>query len=299
MKHIYKGSSIKLTIPNYEQGGTITFYTVNPSFGTTYNGLNENNEVILVWNDIKNMGRGVLQYRLNNPTTGTDYTRTTDYYIDSELVVEDNEVLGNVSDKIEAEVRKKLTSEATEGLEQFKSGVNNALGEFKTKADEKLADVNTKTDTKLGEVNSRLVEIQNDLTTKCPYVGGDYYVYNYDRTTGSQKKTSLYVKGQDGRDGVDGRSKEVRHQPTETDVTIRSGEFHVWEEVGSLNITLQPASNSPFLDEYGFSFKTGRTAPRLSLPSNIKIPRTFIILPNHIYTVTILGTVLEFGSQSL
>lgn len=285
MKHVYKGSSIRITIPNYEQGGTITFFTVNPSFGTTYNGLNENNEVILVWDDLKNMGRGVLQYKLNNPTTGTDYTRTTDYYIDSELVVDDNEVLGNVGEKIEADVSSRLDDKINAGIEKVS-----------TKADEKLTTITTKADIKLGEVNTRLVEIQEDLTTKCPYVGNDYYVYNYDRTTGNQKKTSLYVKG---RDGVDGRSTEVRHQPTDTTVTIRSGEFHVWEEVENLNITLQPNPNSPFLDEYGFSFKTGRTVSRLSLPANIKLPRTFIILPNHIYTVTILGTVLEFGSQSL
>ena len=106
------------------------------------------------------------------------------------------------------------------------------------------------------------------------------------------------MKGQDGRDGVDGRVKEVRHQPTDTTVTINSGEFHVWDVVEGLNITIQPA-NTPYLDEYGFLFKTGRTAPRLSLPSNIKLPRTFIILPNHIYLVTIIGTTLEFGSQSL
>lgn len=285
MKHVYKGSSIRITIPNYEQGGTITFFTVNPTFGTTYNGLNENNEVILVWDDLKNMGRGVLQYKLNNPTTGTDYTRTTDYYIDSELVVEDNEVLGSVSEKIERDVSSRLDDKIYAGIEKVS-----------TKADEKLTTITTKADIKLGEVNTRLVEIQEDLTTKCPYVGGDYYVYNYDRTTGNQKKTSLYVKG---RDGIDGRSTEVRHQPTDTTVTIRSGEFHVWEEVENLNITLQPNPNSPFLDEYGFSFKTGRTVPRISLPANIKLPRTFIILPNHIYTVTILGTVLEFGSLSL
>nr|DAI13643.1 MAG TPA: hypothetical protein [Caudoviricetes sp.] len=277
MKHIYKGSSIKITIPNYEQGGTITFYTVNPSFGTTYNGLNENNEVILVWSDLRNLGRGVLQYKLNNPSTGTDYTRTTDYYIDSDLEVSDTETLGNVSDRIENTVSGKLTEKIDAGIEK----------------------VTRSAQEKLGTVDSRLTEIQADLTTKCPYVGGDYYVYNYDRSTGSLKKTSLYVKGQDGRNGIDGRNKEVRHSPTDTTVTINSGEFHVWDEVESLNITLQPASNSPFLDEYGFSFKTGSTAPRISLPSNIKLPRTFIILPNHIYTVTILGTVLEFGSQSL
>ena len=277
MKHIYKGSSIKITIPNYEQGGTITFYTVNPSFGTTYNGLNENNEVILVWSDLRNLGRGVLQYKLNNPSTGTDYTRTTDYYIDSDLEVSDTDTLGNVSDRIENTVSGKLTEKIDAGIEK----------------------VTRSAQEKLGTVDSRLTEIQADLTTKCPYVGGDYYVYNYDRSTGSLKKTSLYVKGQDGRNGIDGRNKEVRHSPTDTTVTINSGEFHVWDEVESLNITLQPASNSPFLDEYGFSFKTGSTAPRISLPSNIKLPRTFIILPNHIYTVTILGTVLEFGSQSL
>lgn len=277
MKHIYKGSSIKITIPNYEQGGTITFYTVNPSFGTTYNGLNENNEVILDWSDLRNLGRGVLQYKLNNPSTGTDYTRTTDYYIDSDLEVSDTETLGNVSDRIENTVSGKLTEKIDAGIEK----------------------VTRSAQEKLGTVDSRLTEIQADLTTKCPYVGGDYYVYNYDRSTGSLKKTSLYVKGQDGRNGIDGRNKEVRHSPTDTTVTINSGEFHVWDEVESLNITLQPASNSPFLDEYGFSFKTGSTAPRISLPSNIKLPRTFIILPNHIYTVTILGTVLEFGSQSL
>lgn len=296
MEHIYKGSSIKITIPNYEQGGTITFYTVNPSFGTTYNGLNENNEVILVWSDLRNLGRGVLQYKLNNPSTGTDYTRTTDYYIDSDLEVSDTETLGNVSERIESTVSGKLTEKIKEGIDNVTRSAQEKLGTV----DSALVDVNTKVTQKLGTVDSRLTEIQADLTTKCPYVGGDYYVYNYDRSTGSLKKTSLYVKGQDGRNGIDGRSKEVRHtNPTDTTVTINSGEFHVWEEVGSLNITLQPASNSPFLDEYGFSFKTGSTAPRISLPSNIKLPRTFIILPNHIYTVTILGTVLEFGSQSL
>lgn len=314
MKHVYKGSSIRLTIPNYEQGGTITFFTVNPSFGTTINSLNENNEVILVWDDLKNMGRGVLQYKLNNPTTGTDSTRTTDYNIDSDLVVEDNEVLGSVSEKIEQDVSSRLDDKINAGIEKVarsaQEKVDSASNRFKelgttftttittigNSVDSALEDVNTKVTEKLGTVDSRLTQIQDDLTTKCPYVGADYYVYNYDRTTGNQKKTNLYVKG---RDGVDGRSTEVRHQPTDTTVTISSGEFHVWEEVENLNITLQPNPNSPFLDEYGFSFKTGRTVPRISLPANIKLPRTFIILPNHIYTVTILGTVLEFGSQSL
>ncbi len=295
MEHLYKGSELRIKPQGFVEGGQVTFFTVNPKFGTILTATDDEGYMFLSWPHLQYMGRGVLNYKVNNPTTGLDRLITTEYFIDSDLEVSDTETLGNVSERIESTVSGKLTEKIKEGIDNVTRSAQEKLGTV----DSALVDVNTKVTEKLGTVDSRLTDIQNDLTQKCPYVGGDYYVYNYDRTTGSQKKTSLYVKGQDGRDGVDGRSKEVRHQPTETDVTIRSGEFHVWEVVESLNITLQPAPNSPFLDEYGFSFKTGSTAPRISLPSNIKLPRTFIILPNHIYTVTILGTVLEFGSQSL
>ena len=295
MKHLYKGSELRIKPQGFVEGGQVTFFTVNPKFGTILTATDDEGYMFLSWPHLQYMGKGVLNYKVNNPTTGLDRLITTEYYIDSDLEVSDTETLGNVSERIENTVSGKLTEKIDAGIEKVTRSAQEKLGTV----DSALVDVNTKVTEKLGTVDNRLTQIQDDLTTKCPYVGGDYYVYNYDRTTGTTKKTSLYVKGQDGRDGVDGRSKEVRHQPTDTTVTINSGEFHVWEEVESLNITLQPASNSPFLDEYGFSFKTGSTAPRISLPSNIKLPRTFIILPNHIYTVTILGTVLEFGSQSL
>lgn len=296
MEHLYKGSELRIKPQGFVEGGQVTFFTVNPKFGTILTTTDDEGYMFLSWPHLQYMGKGVLNYKVNNPTTGLDRLITTEYYIDSDLEVSDTETLGNVSERIESTVSGKLTERIDAGIEKVTRSALEKLGTV----DSALDEVNTKVTQKLGTVDSRLTEIQADLTTKCPYVGGDYYVYNYDRITGSQKKTSLYVKGQDGRDGVDGRSKEVRHtNPTDTTVTINSGEFHVWEEVESLNITLQPAPNSPFLDEYGFSFKTGSTAPRISLPSNIKLPRTFIILPNHIYTVTILGTVLEFGSQSL
>lgn len=295
MEHLYKGSELRIKPQGFVEGGQVTFFTVNPKFGTILTATDDEGYMFLSWPHLQYMGKGVLNYKVNNPTTGLDRLITTEYFIDSDLEVSDTETLGNVSDRIENTVSGKLTEKIKEGIDNVTRSAQEKLGTV----DSALEDVNTKVTQKLGTVDTRLTEIQNDLTTKCPYVGGDYYVYNYDRTTGTTKKTDLYVKGQDGRNGIDGRSKEVRHQPTETDVTIRSGEFHVWDVVEGLNITIQPASNSPFLDEYGFSFKTGRTVPRISLPSSIKLPRTFIILPNHIYTVTILGTVLEFGSQSL
>ena len=295
MEHLYKGSELRIKPQGFVVGGQVTFFTVNPKFGTILTATDDEGYMFLSWPHLQYMGRGCLNYKINNPHTGLDRLITTEYYIDCDLEVDDTETLGNVSERIESSVSGKLNEKIKEGIDKVTRSAQEKLGTV----DSALEDVNTKVTQKLGTVDTRLIDIQNDLTQKCPYVGGDYYVYNYDRTTGTTKKTSLYVKGQDGRNGIDGRNKEVRHNPTETDVTIRSGEFHVWDEVESLNITLQPASNSPFLDEYGFIFKTGQTVPRLSLPSNIKLPRTFIILPNHIYTVTILGTVLEFGSQSL
>lgn len=296
MEHLYKGSELRIKPQGFVEGGQVTFYTVNPRFGTIITATDDEGYVYLSWPHLQYMGKGVLQYKINNPHTGLDRLITTEYYIDSDLEVSDTETLGNVSDRIENTVSGKLTEKIKEGIDNVTRSAQEKLGTV----DSALEDVNTKVTEKLGTVDTRLTDIQNDLTTKCPYVGEDYYVYNYDRTTGTTKKTDLYVKGQDGRNGIDGRSKEVRHQPTDTTVTINSGEFHVWDVVGSLNITLQPNTNSPFLDEYGFRFNTGANRDvRVSLPRNIKLPRTFIILPNHIYTCAILGEVLEFGSQSI
>lgn len=293
MEHLYIGSELRIKPQGFVEGGRVTFFTVNQIFGTTLTDTDSEGYITLSWPHLQYMGRGVLQYIVNNPTTHQDRLITTDYFIESNLeAAEDKEALGSVSDKVEERVTTLLADKIEAGINKVTSTVNEKVEQASSKIQE-LGTNLTDRITSLGAgVDSKIGEIQADLVNRCPYVSSDYYVYNYDKTTGSFKKTDLYVKG------LDGRVKEVRHQPTDTTVTINSGEFHVWGVVENLNITIQPAK-TPYLDEYGFIFKTGRTVPRISLPSNIKLPRTFIILPNHIYTVTILGTVLEFGSQSL
>lgn len=293
MEHLYIGSSVRIKPQGFVEGGRVTFFTVNQIFGTTLTDTDTEGYITLSWPHLQYMGRGVLQYIVNNPTTHQDRLVTTDYFIESNLeAAEDKEALGSVSDKVEERVTTLLADKIEASINKVTSTVNEKVEQASSKIQE-LGTNLTDRITSLGAgVDSKIGEIQADLVNRCPYVSSDYYVYNYDKTTGSLKKTDLYVKG------LDGRVKEVRHQPTDTTVTINSGEFHVWDVVEGLNITIQPA-NTPYLDEYGFIFKTGRTVPRISLPSNIKLPRTFIILPNHIYLVTIIGTVLEFGSQSL
>ena len=227
MEHLYKGSELRIKPQGFVEGGQVTFFTVNPKFGTILTATDDEGYMFLSWPHLQYMGRGVLNYKVNNPTTGLDRLITTEYYIDSDLEVSDTETLGNVSERIESTVSGKLTEKIDAGIEKVTrsaqeqvDSASNRIKELGTtftttistlgkSVDSALEDVNTKVTQKLGTVDSRLTEIQDDLTTKCPYVGGDYYVYNYDRTTGTTKKTDLYVKGQDGRDGVDGRSKEV------------------------------------------------------------------------------------------
>lgn len=293
MEHLYIGSSVRIKPQGFVEGGRVTFFTVNQIFGTTLTDTDSEGYITLSWPHLQYMGRGVLQYIVNNPTTHQDRLVTTDYFIESNFeAAENKEALGSVSDKVEDRVTTILADKIEASINKVTSTVNEKVEQASSKIQELGTNLTDRITTLGAGVDTKIGEIQADLVNRCPYVSSDYYVYNYDKTTGSLKKTDLYVKG------LDGRVKEVRHSPTETDVTIRSGEFHVWDVVEGLNITIQPA-NTPYLDEYGFLFKTGRTAPRISLPSSIKLPRTFIILPNHIYLVTILGTTLEFGSQSL
>ena len=136
-------------------------------------------------------------------------------------------------------------------------------------------------------------EIKNHL----PYVGTDNYVYEWNTAQSRFDKTEKYVKGERGESGR--LVKVIKDAGTDLNVTIDPGTFTEWtgELSGNLTITLGQGSGE-FVDEYAVRFTVGNTIPRINFPSNIKVPRTFIILPNHIYTCTIIDGVLEYGGQS-
>lgn len=109
MEHLYKGSELRIKPQGFVEGGQVTFFTVNPKFGTILTATDDEGYMFLSWPHLQYMGRGVLNYKVNNPTTGLDRLITTEYFIDSDLEVEDTETLGNVSDRIESSVSGKLT----------------------------------------------------------------------------------------------------------------------------------------------------------------------------------------------
>lgn len=119
MEHLYKGSELRIKPQGFVEGGQVTFFTVNPKFGTILlTATDDEGYMFLSWPHLQYMGRGVLQYKVNNPTTGLDRLITTEYYIDSDLEVDDTETLGNVSDRIESTVSGKLTEKIDEGIEK-------------------------------------------------------------------------------------------------------------------------------------------------------------------------------------
>ena len=179
MEHLYKGSELRIKPQGFVEGGQITFFTVNPKFGTILTATDDEGYMFLSWPHLQYMGRGVLQYKVNNPTTGLDRLITTEYYIDSDLEVSDTETLGNVSERIESTVSGKLTEKIDEGIEKVTrsaqeqvDSASNRIKELGTtfsttistlgkSVDSALVDVNTKVTQKLGTVDTRLIDIQN------------------------------------------------------------------------------------------------------------------------------------------
>ena len=146
---------------------------------------------------------------------------------------------------------------------------------------------------KLTSAAGSVEEIRDHL----PYVGTDNYVYEWNSEQSRFDKTEKYVKGEQGESGK--LVKVVKNAGTDLNVTIEPGTFTEWtgELSGNLTITLGQGSGE-YVNEYAVRFTTGNTVPRINFPSSVRVPRTFIILPNHIYTCTIVDGVLEFGGQS-
>lgn len=141
------------------------------------------------------------------------------------------------------------------------------------------------------------VSSAEEIRDHLPYVGTDNYVYEWNTAQSRFDKTGKYVRGERGESGK--LVKVVKNAGTDLNVTIDPGTFTEWvgDLSGNLTITLGQGSDG-YVSEYAVRFTTGNVVPQITFPSSVKVPRIFIILPNHIYTCTIVDGVLEFGGQS-
>lgn len=141
------------------------------------------------------------------------------------------------------------------------------------------------------------VSSAEEIRDHLPYIGTDNYVYEWNSSQSRFDKTEKYVRGERGESGK--LVKVVKDAGTDLNVTIDPGTFTEWtgELSGNLTITLEQGSGE-YVNEYAVRFTTGNVVPQIKFPRDVKVPRTFIILPNHIYTCTIIDGVLEYGGQS-
>lgn len=181
-------SDIKFPLANVKgltENFTIRFYTTNEEFCLEYDQDNVYFEGVvpylkLSWNDLKTIGEGVLNYILFTYKDDDDfddnvydqsYTRTTQYYIDSNLKIDDGDDARTIMDMLD-ELNDKI--DTVEGSVEDLQDLTNELDERVGNADDDIAELqstvgtlSTKSDLMerviseaLNDLNSRLLTIE-------------------------------------------------------------------------------------------------------------------------------------------
>lgn len=115
------------------------------------------------------------------------------------------------------------------------------------------------------------------------------HVY-YDETLGMQvvnagDSSNVVWKSLDGK-------KDIQHGTDSTSLAIIPNVLHVWDEVGTLNLTLAEGTSA---DEYMFQFTSGDIPTVLSLPSTIKWIGDHDVESGKTYQVSIVNNAAVMG----
>ena len=124
MKRVQSNSTLRIKPYKYVKGGAVLFYTTNPSFGTVLKEVDDEGYMVLEWEQLKMMGKGVLQYKVNNPENADDYNITTDYYIDTNITVDDNITVEEVVEVVKKSAIEKVDRAIADKVASVDSEVN-------------------------------------------------------------------------------------------------------------------------------------------------------------------------------
>ena len=257
MKRVQQNSKLYIKPHNYYPGDSsyVLFYTTNPSFGTIIRNIDSEEGMELSWEQLKMMGKGVLQYKVNNPGYADDYTVTTDYYIDTNITVDDNITIEEVVEVI----KKSAIEKVDEAIADKVASVDNEVAKLK----ESIQQHQLQSD---NLITSQL----NALPSMMPTIDAEGYVSEYNTTTHQHQKTNKNLKGAKGDKGDDGYLRQQQHGKSDTTFALTPNVMHVWDEVETLTLTLSPNTKEGALAEYCFQFTSpANKATTLSI-SDIK-----------------------------
>lgn len=273
MKRVQQNSKLYIKPYNYYpgDGSYVLFYTTNPSFGTIIRNIDSEDGMELSWEQLKMMGKGVLNYKVNNPGYADDYIVTTDYYIDTNITVDDNITIEEVVEVVKKSAIEKVDSEVDKVKEQIKQ--------------HQLQSDNL--------ITSQL----NALPSMMPTIDSEGYVSEYNTTTHTHQKTNKNLKGAKGDKGDDGYYRQQQHGKSDTTFALTPNVMHVWDEVDNLTLTLSPNIDENRLAEYCFQFTSPLKPTKLKLPDYIKWQAPLLVVSNCIYQVSITNNLAVWGGM--
>lgn len=134
MKRIYADLKINISdIKNIGEKFIIKFYTTSKSVAIVKTDMDIVDDVIkLNWSELATIGRGVLQYELDNITEDADYddgiydstyTGTTEYYIMSDISIDDDDEDTPITEVI-ADIKNDINSLDTAKQDKLTAGDN-------------------------------------------------------------------------------------------------------------------------------------------------------------------------------
>lgn len=280
MKRVQSNSTLRIKPYKFVSGGYVLFYTVNPSFGTIIRDTDSEGYMVLEWEQLKMMGKGVLQYKVNNPSNADDYTVTTDYYIDTATQVDDNITVEEVVEVVKKSVIEEVDREIADKF----ASVDSELDKLK----ESIQQHQLQSD---NLITSQI----NALPSMMPTIDSEGYVSEYNTTTHQHQKTTKNLKGAKGDKGDDGYLLLQQHGTTDTTFALTPNTMHVWGEVETLTLTLSPNTDENKLAEYCFQFTSPLKPTKLKLPDNIKWQAPLLVVSNCIYQVSITNNLAVWG----
>lgn len=280
MKRVQQNSTLRIKPYKFVSGGYVLFYTVNPSFGTIIRDTDSEGYMGLSWDNLKQMGKGVLQYKVNNPSNADDYTVTTDYYIDTATQVDDNITVEEVVEVVKKSVIEEVDREIADKVASVDSEVDKLKEQIKQ---HQLQSDNL--------ITSQI----NALPSMMPTIDSEGYVEEYNTTTHQHQKTNKNLKGDKGDKGDDGYLLLQQHGTTDTIFALTPNTMHVWGEVETLTLTLSPNTDENKLAEYCFQFTSPLKPTKLKLPDNIKWQAPLLVVSNCIYQVSITNNLAVWG----
>lgn len=284
MKRVQQNSKLCIKPHNYYPGDSsyVLFYTTNPSFGTIIRNIDDEEYMELSWEQLKMMGKGVLQYKVNNTGYADDYIVTTDYYIDTNITVDDNITIEEVVEVVKKSAIEKVDRAIADKLASVDSEVD--------KVKESIQQHQLQSD---NLITSQL----NSLGDKLPTIDAEGYVSEYNTTTHQHQKTNKNLKGakgDKGEKGKDGFLKQVIQEKNDTTFALIPNVMHVWGEVETLTLTLTKNPRADIVSEYAFQFSSpANKATTLSISDvkwlNNEVP---IVRPSKTYQGSIVNGVI-------